>query len=187
MKIILNTEELQKALTAYLKANAAVDVGEITFSAKKNGVIAEVETTLLDSTQEVLSPVKEATMETVEIPKCSAVDIQEIEESVPIPEYVPEDTIEFTPKPEELVDDEITEEEETPEDIISEEKATIPNPAFDFDEEADKFEQSLKEPEVAEVEPLMFELKKEDTSVKEVPVLTQPVSIADLFGATHGS
>jgi hypothetical protein len=187
MKIILNTEELQKALTAYLKANAAVEVGEITFSAKKNGVIAEVETTLLDSVQAVLTPVKESTMETVDIPKCSVVDNQEVAESIPIPEYVPEDTIEFTPKPEELVDDEVTEEEETPEDIISEKEATIPNPAFDFDEEADKFEQSLKEPEVAEVEPLMFEIKEEDTSTHEVPVLSKPVSIAELFGSSYGS
>ena len=48
MKLTLTNEELQKAVTLYLQANAAVDVHGMDFVAKREGTIAEVEATVKD-------------------------------------------------------------------------------------------------------------------------------------------
>jgi hypothetical protein len=48
MKMTLTTEEIRRAITCYLKANAAVDVMDIDFSMKRAGIVAEVDTVLLE-------------------------------------------------------------------------------------------------------------------------------------------
>ena len=52
MKITLTQSELEHAIGCYLRANAAVKVGEITFSAKKAGVETIVETTVVSELPE---------------------------------------------------------------------------------------------------------------------------------------
>ncbi len=48
MKMTLTTEEIRRAITCYLKANAAVEVMDIDFSMKRAGIVAEVDTVLLE-------------------------------------------------------------------------------------------------------------------------------------------
>lgn len=85
MKLTLTNEELQKAVTLYLQANAAVDVHGMDFVAKREGTIAEVEATVKD------------------LPMVSV-------ETVTIEEHEPEETTEHIPDQIE----EFTKEEDTP-------------------------------------------------------------------------
>ena len=48
MKLTLTTEEIKTAITLYLRANAAVEVSDMDFSAKREGVIAEVEAEFIE-------------------------------------------------------------------------------------------------------------------------------------------
>lgn len=122
MKLTLTNEELQKAVTLYLQANAAVDVHGMDFVAKREGTIAEVEAT-----------VKDLPMVSVEAVTVEEHEPEETTEHIPeqVEEFVKEeDTPPFEADPEVLVDEantlmeadsmkeasiEHTEEEETPE------------------------------------------------------------------------
>lgn len=100
MKLTLTNEELQKAVTLYLQANAAVDVHGMDFVAKREGTIAEVEAT-----------VKDLPMVSVEAVTVEEHEPEETTEHVPeqVEEFVKEeDTPPFEADPEVLVDEENT-------------------------------------------------------------------------------
>lgn len=158
MKITLTQSELEHAIGCYLRANAAVEVGEITFSAKKAGVETIVETTVLEVNS---SPELEPT----------AFDEQEPEEMIVI---IPEEPEEFTeqepvvehiPEPEELVS-ELPEQIDIEEAIANVEAAEKEpeNPAFDFPTE------------------ITFDAPVEPETVEEMPV-QNTMSIADILGS----
>jgi len=118
LKITLTQSELEHAIGCYLRANAAVEVGEITFSAKKAGVETIVETTVLDSGN---TPSKVV----------SSVFAEHASEE---PEVFTEQeiTVEHVPDPEELVS-ELPEQIDIEEAIANVEAAEkeLENPAFD--------------------------------------------------------
>lgn len=58
MKFILNETEINLAIKLYLRANAAVDVHGMEFSAKRDGLIAEVDATVLELTEPSVKPVQ---------------------------------------------------------------------------------------------------------------------------------
>tara|TARA_R110002020_G_scaffold143317_1_gene315540 strand:- start:426 stop:887 length:462 start_codon:yes stop_codon:yes gene_type:complete len=119
LKITLTQPELEHAIGCYLRANAAVKVGEITFSAKKTGVETIVETTVLEvgNTSPEVEPI--------------AFDEQESEEPEVFTEQEP--VVEHVPEPEELVS-ELPEQIDIEEAIANVEAAEkeVENPAFDF-------------------------------------------------------
>ncbi len=158
MKITLTQSELEHAIGCYLRANAAVEVGEITFSAKKAGVETIVETTVLEvNSSPKLEPI--------------AIDKQEPEEmAVTIPEESEvftdqEIPVEHVPEPEELVSElpEQIDIEEAIANVEAAEKETE-NPAFDFPTQ------------------LEFDLPVEPETVEEMPV-QNTMSIADILGS----
>ena len=63
MKFILNENEINLAIKLYLRANAAVDVHGMEFSAKRDGLIAEVDATVLDLPQPSVEPIQVVTKE----------------------------------------------------------------------------------------------------------------------------
>ena len=119
MKITLTQSELEHAIGCYLRANAAVEIGEITFSAKKAGVETIVETTVIEvgNTSPEVEPI--------------AFDEQVPEEPEVFAEQEP--VVEHVPEPEELVS-ELPEQIDIEEAIANVEAAEkeVENPAFDF-------------------------------------------------------
>lgn len=57
MKMTLTSNELKHAIACYLRANAAVEVGDITFSLKKAGIETVVETTVVEPVVETVAPI----------------------------------------------------------------------------------------------------------------------------------
>lgn len=162
MKITLTASELKHAIACYLKANAAVDVGEMTFSLKKCGIETVVETTVIDSESNEVVPEPTVT----HIPEASTTF-----EAVKVPET-------FSPNYEELVDElqpkaqkEFVEmEEDTPEDPV---------------EQGEEDSLSSLDEAIAAIEEASFDLNF-DTVVKTETVEEMPVqnavSIADILG-----
>lgn len=175
MKLTLTNEELQKAVTLYLQANAAVDVHGMDFVAKREGTIAEVEAT-----------VKDLPMVTVE--------------AVTVEEHEPEETTEHIPtRVEEFDKVEDTPPFESDPEVLIDEESTIMKPqdgkaTFQGDketEEAIELYESELEAEVPVVDStenqftLNFDVheSKEDTPSPEPEVTTTP--IASLLGLSN--
>lgn len=58
MKLTLTTEEIKTAIKLYLRANAAVEVSDMDFSAKREGVIAEVDAEFIELNVEPVAPIE---------------------------------------------------------------------------------------------------------------------------------
>ena len=199
MQITLTSDEVSHAIACYLRANAAVVVGEINYSLKKTGLVAEVETTVIDS------PLPEAVAE-------------ELREVTPAPMPTRGDTFvevyggqvepeEHTPDPEELIDETPKETvQETEPVVVKRTETTEQRMMREADEEvsASELENNIAAVELAEtfpvsedvlteghdedvvtpVEPLTFEFGAivSPTVVEEMPV-PDAISIADILGS----
>lgn len=118
MKLTLTNEELQKAVTLYLQANAAVDVHGMDFVAKREGTIAEVEATVKDLP---MVSVEAVTVEEHEPEETTEHIAEQVEEFIQ-----EEDTPPFEADPEVLVDEENTFMEETSIKQVEEETPEVP-------------------------------------------------------------
>lgn len=152
MKITLTTEEIEHAISCYLKANAAVDIVEFQFSLKRTGIEAEVETTVkeVNSPDEAVQGVKQPDMEP-----------EEVTELIPVTEeaFTPESVEVFEVNPDELIDGD-----------------TLKNSAIEEDTQLTfNLDESI-EPGMN----LNFDAPPSET-VEEMPVFNT-VSIADILG-----
>lgn len=118
MKLTLTNEELQKAVTLYLQANAAVDVHGMDFVAKREGTIAEVEATVKDLP---MVSVEAVTIEEHEPEETTEHIAEQVEEFIQ-----EEDTPPFEADPEVLVDEENTLMEGTSIEQFEEETPEVP-------------------------------------------------------------
>lgn len=158
MKLTLTTEEIKKAITLYLRANAAVEVSDMDFSAKREGVIAEVEAEFIEMNVEPVKP--------KEVPEALPEETEQ-HEPEDITEHVPEPPVEdHQPEPEKLVDEEDTP-PFTPDPVVS-------------DEDIDKIEAAMTDTEEEEQITFDFESPQED-KVEEMPV-QNTMSIANILG-----
>jgi len=156
LKITLTQSELEHAIGCYLRANAAVKVGEITFSAKKTGVETIVETTVLEiNSSPELEPITIDKQEPEEMTVVIPEEPEEFNEQEPVVEHVPE--------PEEL-ESELPEQIDIEEAIANVEAAEKEeeNPAFEFPTQIE------------------FDLPVEPETVEEMPV-QNTMSIADIL------
>lgn len=97
MKLTLTNKELQKAVTLYLQANAAVDVHGMDFVAKREGTIAEVEATVKDLPMVSVETVTIEEHEPEETTEHIAEQVEEFNKE--------EDTPPFEADPEVLIDE----------------------------------------------------------------------------------
>ena len=200
MKITLTTREIEHAIACYLRANAAVVVEGMTFSLKKSGVQAEVETTV----KEVLEPVVTAPT----LPEVVAVSPVSHEPEVQMQFDFQESPTEYVSNPEELVDETPEEIEPEPEEGASNEASTEPFefPSGDDTPDADAQATELEEEQsslisldeaIANVEdaeseeeilptvvttPLVFDSEVKTETVVEMPV-QNTMSIADILSS----
>jgi len=192
MKFILNENEINLAIKLYLRANAAVDVHGMEFSAKRDGLIAEVDATVLELTEPSVKPVQ--------------VELKEPELTVEFEPSEPEE--QFKADPNELVIKEdpiqITQEEKDNLTPVSEPDITHyeedDNVPFDLsgspevsDEDIASIEAaSTEDTTVLETDKLEFttleeseihiEEEEETSETEEMPV-QNTMSIADILGS----
>ena len=171
MKLTLTNEELQKAVTLYLQANAAVDVHGMDFVAKREGTIAEVEAT-----------VKDLPMVTVEAVTIEEHEPEETTEHIPgqVEEFVKEeDTPPFEADLEVLVD-------ESFKDIEEGRTSSLDSFKDKLTERKESTSEEITEVPVVDSTENQFTLNldihegKEDTPSPEPEVTTTP--IASLLG-----
>ena len=147
MKITLNHVELKRAISVYLRANAAVNVSDITFCAKREGTIAEVETSIIESEYDSFPEMESSTISKYKY--------------VPLNEYNEQETPqEFQVDLEDLIDEAQTKEDtkeviEEEIEVVQDESDAEPepepieNPAFDLDAAIANVEASIEEQETA--------------------------------------
>ena len=157
MKITLTTKELEHAIACYLRANAAVVVGDMTFSLKKSGIETVVETTVKE-----IEPAEEVIPRQLEL-DLGPVRVTSLPPTMAVP-YIGTPEVEtFEHNPEELLD-------EGPEEIEQE-------------TEDDMVHVPWVEPST-EIEVVSLELDSliESETVEEMPVVNS-MSIADILGS----
>ena len=154
MKITLTTKELEHAIACYLRANAAVEVGEMTFSLKKTGIETVVETTVKEARdpEEVVQGLKEPDIKSIYQASYEPTNEDEFERHPALSD--------FEHNAEELVD-------EIPEEIEPEQET-----------------ESLEDPTEEESPQLdlFFESELETETVEEMPI-QNTMSIADILGS----
>lgn len=106
MQITLTNCEVEKAITSYLKANAAVDVTSIKFSARKCGLEAVVETTIKEPEIGVAIATPTPILNAAPVVPLKQMEFSEAE-AKPEPEFTEQQLeLEFEHKPEELLEEE---------------------------------------------------------------------------------
>ena len=172
----LTQDELKHAISCYLRANAAVEVWDMTFSLKKAGIETVVETTVNESPPSVVIPAQ---------PSIHVEEPVEVFDGIVTPTFHESDFEQLishetesvrlmreTMEEEELVDE--TPEENVPEKTSTTETATIQEAISELDTAIavgdTKIEFTLPEPDV----------------VEEMPV-QDTLSIADILGTHSGS
>jgi glycine cleavage system regulatory protein len=161
MKFILNEKEINLAIKLYLRANAAVDVHDMEFTAKRDGLIVEVDATVLDLVQPHVEPVqvdlKEPEQTTQHEP--DQVEVQfEADYNLLVNEYYP-----VTQEEKDMLNTEtevVVDTHEVSDDVISELEA--------ISEELPLLEEYVEEEE-------------ESSEAEEMPV-QNTLSIADILG-----
>lgn len=167
MKITLTQQELEHAISCYLKANAAVEIGEMTFSQKRTGIETIVETSI----KEVLTPNEVVSGE--ELPTLEPTIQEDFESTSEEILYESDLTEEFTPNPEELIDEvseetEPTEVEDEKAECVQSDETSIPDKGTEQE---------------GTVQPLVFESTVSTDKVEEMPV-QDTLSIADILGTS---
>jgi hypothetical protein len=171
MKITLTTHELEHAIGSYLRANAAVVVGEITFSLKKTGIETVVETTVkeIEPAEEVIPLQMVLDLEPARVTAMPA------STGVPYVDVTPVET--FETNPEELLD-------EPSEEIKTDEAEESVSPPWS--EEAEELDAAIEAVEIASISletvPLTFDSIIEAETVEEMLVVNS-MSIADILGS----
>ena len=187
MKLTLTTEEIKTAITLYLRANAAVEVSDMDFSAKREGVIAEVEEEFIELKVEpvVANTLPVAVSEEVE-------QYESTETTVHEAEALQES---YKGNPEELVEDasiEVFHALSSNDVVVGKTKPLsemgLNTSAEVSDTDIESIEAALSD--TTEVDEVPFEVQtqlnfddepEESNEVEEMPV-QNPVSIADILG-----